>query len=83
MSVEQAEREIKGAEDAVYEARCLLSKAFGGWAAAFRGERERRSLSLRKVAERAGISAAFLSDCELGRRTPTREMRNTLRRSFS
>lgn len=83
MTIQQAEREITDAERDVHEARCFLSTAFGLWAIAFRGERERRSLSLRKVAGRAGISAGFLSDCELGRRTPTLEMRNTLRKSLS
>lgn len=82
MTVEQAEREIKDAGGAMYAAQCLLSKAFRGWAVAFRAERTRRSLSLRKVAERAGISATFLSDCELGRRTPNPEMRSILRRSL-
>jgi transcriptional regulator with XRE-family HTH domain len=35
--------------------------------------REERDLSLRELAKRLGVSAAFLSDIELGRRYPSEE----------
>lgn len=47
------------------EAGCL-----GEW---LRDVRRKSGKSLRTVAHEALLSAAFLSDCELGRRTPTSE----------
>lgn len=44
-----------------------------------RREREAKGLSLRKVAAEIGCSAAFLSDCELGRRRLSPEKMNQYR----
>lgn len=43
------------------EARTALGETF-------RRERERTGMSLRHVAHQLGLSAPFVSDCELGRR---------------
>jgi ribosome-binding protein aMBF1 (putative translation factor) len=47
--------------------------------AALRHDREQRGLSLREVARRCGVSAAFLSDVERGRR----EWSDRLRKGYT
>src|SRR6185295_267621 len=42
--------------------------------------RSGKDLSLRELAKKAGISAAFLSDIELGRRFPSEDVLGTLAR---
>ena len=66
---------LRSALDRLAVAELSLSEATGGRAYALvllgeacRRERERKGLSLRHVADRMGITAPFLSDCELGRR---------------
>lgn len=79
MSIEQAERAIDEAVARSHEAWLREAGAFDAWGFAFRGERQRRSLSLRAVARKAKISPAFLSDIERGNRRPTEKMRAKLR----
>jgi transcriptional regulator with XRE-family HTH domain len=38
-----------------------------------REEREKKSISLRELAKKIGVSGAFLSDIELGRRFPSQD----------
>ena len=46
----------------------MNTTAFG---AKLREEREKRNISLRELAKKIGVSGAFLSDIELGRRFPS------------
>lgn len=45
--------------------------------------REERDLSLRELAKKVGVSAAFLSDVELGRRYPSDKHLSALARALS
>lgn len=78
MTIDQAEQAIDEAVARSHDAWLREAGAFDAWGFAFRGERQRRSLSLRAVARKAKISAAFLSDIERGNRHPTERMRAKL-----
>lgn len=45
------------------------------WMSVFTAERKRIKATVRGMAAIIGVSAAFLSDCALGRRVPNAEMR--------
>lgn len=50
--------------------------------AAFRKARSKADLSLREVGKRAGVSAMYVCDIELGRRQPSDRVRNRLLRAI-
>ncbi len=64
---------LKEMDDLKTAFRDKMSRAAGELGDWMRRARTASGLSLRTVAVAAGVSAAFLSDVELGRRTPTKE----------
>lgn len=62
---------LNDCEDAVIAAREKLASAWTVFGKTMRECREAKGLSLREVAKRIKVSAPYLSDVELGRRTMT------------
>lgn len=68
ISLRSALDRLAVAELSLHEATKGRSYALTILGEACRRERERKGMSLRHVADKLGLSAPFISDCELGRR---------------
>jgi transcriptional regulator with XRE-family HTH domain len=73
----RAERAVEEAEHAVGCAAVKLRETQTALGAALRACREAKGVSLREVAKAVGLSAPFISDCELGRRNLSPHHRTT------
>lgn len=74
MTLQEAKEYLKNARLELDEARSGMYIAASTFGSAFRYEREKRGLTLKKAAREIGISQTFLGDIEHGRRIPNRKV---------
>ena len=69
-TMQELRTSISVRKSAVEAHKLLLADTYKSFSKAFRERRKEEGVSLRDAATKIGVSAAYLSDVELGRRNP-------------